>query len=338
MIGRTISHYRIEQKLGEGGMGVVYRARDLTLDRRVAIKFLSAEIGTEEQRRRFQQEAQTASSLNHPHILSVYEAGTDDGQQYLVSEYIDGVTLREWARTQHVTVRQILELMVGVADALACAHAVGIVHRDIKPENILVAQQGYAKLVDFGVAKLLNVAAGGEADTRSARAPVTRAGVLVGTVPYMAPEQVSGQPVDARTDIFAFGAVLYELLTGQRPFGGKTDTDVLHAILHTPPRPLAELHPAVPYQLQLVVEKALEKDPVDRYQSMRELVVDLKRAQRHGVTASTAGAPAAGRRRRVGGWPRPLRACWSPRLRPRGLCKGRIISGGTRWSTRSSRA
>ncbi len=278
MVGKIISHYRIEQKLGSGGMGVVYRARDLSLPRNAAIKFVSGDIATHEQRRRFQQEAQAASSLNHPHILAVYEAGTADGQQYLITEFVDGVTLREWVRRERPSVRQVVELMTGVADALACAHEARIVHRDVKPENILVARQGYAKLVDFAVAKLLQGAAADD-ETRLAAAR-TKAGVVVGSVPYMAPEQVRRQPVDARADIFAFGAVLYELLAGQQPFGGKTDADVLHAILHTVARPLAELRPEIPNTLQLVVEKALEKEAEDRYQSMRELVVDLRRVQR----------------------------------------------------------
>ena len=289
MLGKIISHYRIEEKLGEGGMGVVYRARDTLLPRNAAVKFLSRDVATEDQRHRFQQEAQAASSLNHPHILAVYEAGTDDNQQYLITEFIDGVTLREWARQQRPSLGRILDVMIGIAEALACAHEANIVHRDVKPENILVARQGFAKLLDFGVAKLIE----GVAPDRQTRTsgPKTKVGAVVGTIPYMAPEQVSGEPVDARADVFAFGAVLYELLGGQHPFEGKTDADVLHAILRVPPRPLAALRPDIPSAVRFIVEKALEKDPADRYQMMRELVIDLKRSARGKSTDADAGAP-----------------------------------------------
>jgi len=250
-------------------------------------------VATEERRRRFQQEAQTASSLNHPHILTVFEAGEIDGQQYLVTEFIDGCTLREWARQTPPSLRQIVELLLGVADGLACAHQAGIIHRDIKPENILVAKAGYAKLVDFGLAKLLEPAAAPDAEARTLSAGPTLPGVILGTVAYMAPEQAAGRPVDARADIFAFGVVLYELLAGQRPFGGKSDIDVLHAILNSDPRALD-----APSEIRSLVEKALEKDPADRFQSMREMVVDLKRLQRRKAELQPPVAPQPVPRRR----------------------------------------
>ena len=284
MLGRTISHYRIEEKLGEGGMGIVYRATDLSLKRSVAIKFLSSEVADEQHRRRFQQEAQTASSLNHPHILTVFEVGTIDGQQYLVTEFIDGSTLREWARHTQPSTKQIVELLIGIADALATAHEAGILHRDVKPENILVAKNGYAKLVDFGLAKILETVAVSDAEAATRTLGPTRPGMILGTVAYMSPEQAGGRRVDARSDIFSFGVVLYELLGGRRPFGGTSDVDVMHAILHNAPRSLAELRAEVPAELRVAVEKALEKDPADRHQSMREMVVDLKRAQRRKTT------------------------------------------------------
>ncbi len=290
MIGLIISHYRIEEKLGEGGMGVVYRAQDLSLKRLVAIKFLSSQFADEDRRRRFQQEAQTASSLNHPHILTVHEAGTHEGQQYLVTEFIDGWSLREWARREKPSPRQIVDLLVGVVDGLACAHQAGIIHRDIKPENILVSKNGYAKLVDFGLAKVVETPADAEAKTVSALP--TRAGVVMGTVAYMSPEQGAGRPVDARSDIFALGVVLYELLAGERPFAGSSDIDTLHAILHSQPRRLE-----VFFELRALVEKALEKDPADRYQSSREMVVDLKRFQR---VRSDETAPLAATQRPAG--------------------------------------
>jgi serine/threonine protein kinase/Tol biopolymer transport system component len=288
MIGRTLGHYRIEAKLGEGGMGVVYRARDLDLNRPVAIKFLITEAATEDRRRRFQQEAQAASSLNHPHILSVYEAGQADGQQYVIMEYVDGCTLREWAKRKNPSIRQILDLIVGVADALAAAHQAGIVHRDIKPENILVAKAGFAKVVDFGLAKV-NERPTEEQPGETLTAGLTQPGIVLGTIAYMAPEQAAGNPVDARSDIFSFGVVLYELFAGQRPFVGKTYADLLHALLHSAPRPLAESRPDTPAELRLIVTKALENDPADRYQSMKEMLVDLRRAQRAIATPATLG-------------------------------------------------
>jgi len=291
MIGQTIGHYRIEAQLGEGGMGVVYRALDLSLRRPVAIKFLSAKVADEEHRRRFQQEAQAGSALNHPHIVAVYEAGTYEGRQYLVTEYVDGTTLREWGKTGP-TARQTAEMLAGVADALACAHEAGIVHRDVKPENILVAKSGYAKLTDFGLAR---VGVGGRG-SGTGDADLTRTAAILGTVPYMSPEQIGGREADGRSDIFSLGVVLYEVLVGERPFMGKSDVDVLHAILHSPARPLGERRPDVPAELRIVVEKSLEKEPGERYQSMREVAVDLKRVQRV-QTGRTATIVAPVRRR-----------------------------------------
>jgi len=280
VLGRTISHYRIEEKLGQGGMGTVYRATDLNLNRSVAIKFLSVEIADEQQRRRFQQEAQTASSLNHPHILTVFEAGTVDGQQYLVTEFVDGFTLREWAKRTQPTTKAAVGLLIEVADALATAHQAGILHRDIKPENVLVSKSGYAKLVDFGLAKLFEPQQTRAVDATTITVGITPPGFVMGTVAYMSPEQAAGRPTDARSDIFSFGIMLYELLAGQRPFTGKSDLLVLQAILNSPPRPILETKPDLPFALQNIVEKTLEKEPAERYQSMRELVIDLKRAQR----------------------------------------------------------
>ncbi|MGD0777994.1 MAG: protein kinase [Candidatus Solibacter sp.] len=276
---RLIERYEIEGKLGEGGMGVVYRALDTTLNRPVAIKFLSDDLADAAARHRFQREAQTASSLNHPHILTVYDAGEFDGRQYLVTEFVDGGTLKTWVRSAKRTWRQIIELLAGPADGLAVAHAAGILHRDIKPDNVLVSQSGYAKLADFGLAKL---AEGADADlSRTFTEGRTRPGIIIGTIPYMSPEQASGKPVDARSDIFSFGVLLYEMLGGRRPFTGNTDLQVLQAIQHSPAEPLGD---DVPLLLRSAVEKALEKDPAERYQSMRDLVVDLKRATRQTVS------------------------------------------------------
>jgi serine/threonine protein kinase/Tfp pilus assembly protein PilF len=278
-LGAEIGQYRMEAKLGEGGMGSVYRARDTKLNRAVAIKFLSANLADASARRRFQREAQLASSLNHPHILTVYDTGEFEGRQYLVTEFVDGGTLKSWAEQEKRTWRQVVELLTGVADGLAAAHAAGITHRDIKPENVLVAKNGYAKLADFGLAKLT------EASGFPTVSEATRAGMIVGTIPYMSPEQASGQQIDSRTDIFSFGVVLYELLAGRRPFGGATSLEVLQAVIHGKAEPLSD---DLPPALRTLVEKALEKDPAERYQSMKDLVVDLRRLVRQRDSPSAA--------------------------------------------------
>ena len=273
--GTQLGSYRIESQLGEGGMGTVYRALDTKLNRLVAIKFLSADRADAVARRRFQREAQMASSLNHPHILTVHEAGEFEGRQYLVTEFVDGGTLQDWAKAEKRGWRQTVALLTDVADGLAAAHAAGMTHRDIKPANILVGKSGYAKLADFGLAKLTDTKA---ADvTRTLGVEPTRPGMIVGTVAYMSPEQASGGPVDARSDIFSFGVVLYEMIAGRRPFAGANDLEVLQTIKHAAAASLAE---DVPTALRGVVEKALEKDAADRYQSMREMVVDLRRLMR----------------------------------------------------------
>ena len=282
--GARLGPYEIQASLGVGGMGEVFRARDTRLDRPVAIKFLSDRIADESSRRRFQQEAKTASALNHPHIVTVHEAGEVGGQQYLVTEFMDGGTLHDWTRSEKRSWRQVVELMVGVADGLAAAHAAGITHRDVKPSNILVTAGNYAKLADFGLAKL---------ESRSSSEDVTetlrtRVGAVMGTIPYMSPQQAAGEPLDARSDIFSFGIVLHELLAGRRPFRGSSDLEVLQAIQHQLPEPLPD---GVPAALRAAVEKALEKDPAERYQSMRELVVDLRRVLRQKPSTAEPGRP-----------------------------------------------
>ncbi len=280
--GTQLGQYRIQDVLGRGGMGVVHRALDTRLNRPVAVKFLFDDLADPAARRRFQREAQTASSLNHPHIMTVHDAGDFEGRQYLVTEFIDGGTLKVWARAEKRTWREIVTLLLGVADGLATAHAAGILHRDIKPDNILVGANGYAKLSDFGLAKLLQPVS--EEDcTRTLSADDTEAGAIVGTIAYMSPEQASGRPADPRGDIFSFGIVLYELLAGRRPFEGPTNLDILQAIVRGAAPPLGA---DIPYALRMVVEKALEKSPADRYQSARELVVDLRRLSRQSEDGS----------------------------------------------------
>jgi serine/threonine protein kinase/Tol biopolymer transport system component len=278
--GMQLGAYRIEALLGQGGIGVVYRAIDTKFNRPVAIKFLSNELADAEARRRFQREAQMASSLNHPHILTVYDAGDFEGRQYLVTEFVDGGTLKSWAKQEKRTWRQFVELLTGVADGLAAAHQAGILHRDIKPDNVLVAKNGYAKLADFGLAKLAERPAAGGDLTRTLTEGGSRKGVIIGTIAYMSPEQASGKALDARSDIFSFGVVLYEMFSGHRPFQGASDLEVLKTIIHAEPSPLSD---DVPLTLRTFVEKALEKDPAERYQSMRDLVVDLRRVARNRV-------------------------------------------------------
>ena len=250
-------------------MGEVFRAFDTKLNRPVAIKFLSPTLADEPARRRFQREAQMVSSLNHPHILTVYDAGETGGKQYLVTEYVDGGTLREWSAEEKRTWQQVVELLTGVADGLAAAHAANILHRDIKPANILVTESGYAKLADFGLAK--REALSGQEET------ATLTGVIAGTAPYMSPEQASGGQLDARSDIFSFGIVLYEAVAGRRPFSGKTTLETLQNVVHGTALPLGE---DIPGSLKVIVERALQKDPSERYQSMREMVGELRRLLR----------------------------------------------------------
>ena len=295
--GEQLGPYRIEASLGKGGMGEVVRARDTRLDRPVAIKFVSSAFVDESARRRFLQEARMASALNHPHILTVHEVGESDGRQYLVTEFVDGGTLRDWAQAERRTWRQVVDLLGGVADGLATAHQAGILHRDVKPANILVTAGGHAKLADFGLAKLEAHATSDDA-TRTIT-DATSPGAVIGTVGYMSPEQAMGKPLDARSDIFSFGLVLYELLAGRKPFTGRSDFEVLQAITSRPADPLPQ---EIPLPLQMLVGKAIEKDPADRYQSMRDLVVDLRRIARQSADGATAPIAAHRAKRRRTWW------------------------------------
>jgi len=278
--GSRVGPYEVIALLGAGGMGEVYRARDPKLNRPVAVKVLSNELADLAARRRFQREAQAASSLNHPHILTVLDAGEWESRQYLVTELVDGGTLKDWLEGPRREWRHVVELLIGVADGLALAHEAGILHRDIKPANILITSSGYAKLADFGLAKVQEDAAT-EAITRTQSIGATSPGIIIGTLAYMSPEQAAGKPLDARSDIFSFGLVLYEALAGQRPFAGASDLQVLQSIVGREPAPLQN---DVPPALNALVRKALEKDPAQRFQSMRELVVELRQIARQGDT------------------------------------------------------
>jgi eukaryotic-like serine/threonine-protein kinase len=272
--GSALGPYTIESQLGAGGMGVVYRARDTRFNRTVAIKLVARDRADDAARHRFEREVQIVAALNHPNILTVHDAGEFQGRQYLVTEFVDGGTLQEWSRDKR-TWQEILDRLIGVADGLAVAHAAGVIHRDIKPANILVASNGYAKLGDFGIAKLIEGTPHEAASLLNTGE--TRPGTLAGTLAYMSPEQASGGSLDTRSDVFSFGVVLYEMLAGHRPFAGATDREVLLNVLHNSPPPLPQNLSVI---LRTAVEKALEKDPADRYQSIREMVVDLKRVQR----------------------------------------------------------
>ena len=283
---KSFDHYCLEEKLGEGGMGVVYRAVDTKLGRTVAIKFLHEDMVDEAARKRFRREAELASSLNHPHILTVHDIGEFEGRQYLVTEFVDGGTLKDWAEEEKRSSLEIVELITGIADAMAVAHDAGLLHRDIKPGNILISKSGYAKLADFGLARSME---GGR--TRHSEETRTNTGMIMGTPSYMSPEQASGQALDARSDIFSFGVVLYELVAGRRPFVGHTGVEILHRI-GTEPAPPLDSYIAEP--LRRVIEKTLQKDRAKRYQSMREVTVDLRKLWRTQDTV-TLEPPAAKR-------------------------------------------
>jgi serine/threonine protein kinase/lipopolysaccharide biosynthesis regulator YciM len=274
-LGTRLGPYEVLTPIGAGASGTVYRAFDTHLRRQAAIKVLSNESADATARARFQREARAASSLNHPHILTVYDAGEVDGQQYLVTEFVDGGTLKDWAAADKRDWRQVIELLIGVADGLAAAHAAGITHRDIKPANILFSKSGYAKLSDFGLAKREEHITAD--DSTQTVLEGTRPGAIVGTVAYMAPEQARGRAVDSRSDIFSFGVVLYELLARKRPFTGSSHFEMLQSIVGDPPPPLPD---QVPRPLCAVVDKMLAKDAGSRYQTMDAVVADLRKILR----------------------------------------------------------
>ena len=288
MIGTTLSHYEIISQLGQGGMGEVYMAQDTQLGRRVAIKVLSPELVADKpSNKRMVREARAAATLDHPNICSIYEVGEADGRSFIAMQYIEGETLHARIKSKPLKLKESLTIAAQIADALADAHSHGIIHRDIKPGNIMITSRGQAKVMDFGLARVIAGASESEAETQSL---LTTPGTIVGTMPYMSPEQVRGEVLDGRSDIFSFGVVLYEMLSGRQPFASESAAATISAILNEAPPALLRYAPDLPEELQRIARKCLEKDRERRYQTMRDVAVDLDNCRREHETVQAAGS------------------------------------------------
>src|SRR5262249_39945696 len=302
LVGQTISHYRIIEKLGEGGMGLVYKARDTRLDRIVAIKILRADkISDSERKRRFVHEAKAASSLNHPNIITIYDIGQANGVDFISMECVLGKTLDHLIPRHGMRLNEALKCAVQIADALARAHSAGIIHRDLKPGNLMVDEHGLVKVLDFGLAKLTEVTSADEESTQTIT-PATEEGKIVGTVAYMSPEQAEGKKVDTRSDVFSFGSVLYEMMTGQRAFQGDTKASILAAILKENPRPAGQLAVGLPREVERLISHCLRKEVSQRFQHMddvRIVLQELKEESDSGVLAPAVAAVRLKPRRRL---------------------------------------
>src|SRR4030065_1054179 len=270
MIDKIISHYKVISKLGEGGLGVLYLAEDLELNRKAVLKFLPPDMmNNPETNLRFKREAQSAGSLSHPNIVTIYDVGVHENKTFIAMEYVEGKTLRELIKSDELTLERITDISVQICEGLNEAHSKGVTHRDIKPENILINEKGKVKIVDFGLAKIKNVSRG-----------ITKQDSTVGTLKYMSPEQIRNQNVDHRSDIWSFGVILYEMITGKYPFKGEHDASLFYSIINQSPEPLARYKANISEGFQRIIDKTLDKDPETRYQHIDELLSDLRREKK----------------------------------------------------------